>query len=116
MLMAAADWFCALRIEQAPSERGAKAWLAAATAIDLGLIGFFKYSGLICSIFGMIGCRQIFLFFSMRANYVVENVYVGYPVGWACAALMVIIYYFVKIRPKYTKELKEMEQQAKGEA
>ena len=79
--------------------------------------GFGKsFVVMICSIFGMIGCRQIFLFFSMRANYVVENVYVGYPVGWACAALMVIIYYFVKIRPKYTKELKEMEQQAKGEA
>ena len=51
MFMALADWFCALRVQQAEgSER--KLWLALAVAVDLGLIGFFKYSGLICSIFG----------------------------------------------------------------
>ena len=54
MFMAAADWFCALRIEQAPTERAAKGWLAAAAIVDLGLIGFFKYSGLICSVFGTV--------------------------------------------------------------
>ena len=54
MLMAAADWFCALRIEQASTHRSAKGWLAAATAVDLGLIGFFKYSKLICSVFGSV--------------------------------------------------------------
>ena len=62
-----------------------------------------------CSILGMIGCRQLFLFIAMKINYAVENVYIAYPVGWACAAISVIIYYFIKIRPKYTKELKEME-------
>ena len=60
-----------------------------------------------CSIFGMIGIRQLFLFISMRANYAVENVYIGFPVGWAAAALLVMLYYFIKIRPVYSKRLKE---------
>ena len=51
MFMALADWFCALRVQQAEGS-GRKRWLALAVAVDLGLIGFFKYSGLICSIFG----------------------------------------------------------------
>ena len=72
--------------------------------------GFGKsFVVMLCSIVGMIGCRQLFLFIAMKINYAVENVYIGFPVGWACAAISVIIYYFIKIRPKYTKELKEME-------
>ena len=47
------DWFFALRIAAARS-RGRKGgvWLALASMTNLGLIGFFKYSGMICSIFG----------------------------------------------------------------
>ena len=52
MAMALADWFCALRIAQAPSKNEGKLWLILAAAIDLGLIGFFKYAGLFCSLFG----------------------------------------------------------------
>ncbi len=52
MGMALADWFCALRIAQAPSKNEGKLWLILAAAIDLGLIGFFKYAGLFCSLFG----------------------------------------------------------------
>ncbi|MBR4474081.1 MAG: MBOAT family protein [Oscillospiraceae bacterium] len=52
MGMALADWFCALRIEAAQSRREQKQWLILAAAIDLGLIGFFKYAGLFCSLFG----------------------------------------------------------------
>jgi putative MATE family efflux protein len=64
--------------------------------------GFGKsFVVMLCSILGMIGCRQLFLFFAMRQNYVVQNVYFAYPFGWACAAVSVMIYYFVKIRPKY---------------
>ncbi len=51
MFMALADWFCALRVQKAEGS-GRKLWLGLAVAVDLGLIGFFKYSGLICSIFG----------------------------------------------------------------
>ena len=52
MFMALADWFCALRIEAAETRPGKKFWLVLATMTDLGLIGFFKYSGLVCSLFG----------------------------------------------------------------
>ena len=52
MFMALADWFCALRIETAETRPGKKFWLVLATMTDLGLIGFFKYSGLVCSLFG----------------------------------------------------------------
>ena len=51
--MALFDWAFALRI-CADQERGrtGKVWLILACVVDLGLIGFFKYSGMICSVFG----------------------------------------------------------------
>ncbi len=52
MFMALADWFAALRIDRARSELAARLWLALAVAVDLGLIGFFKYAGFLCSLFG----------------------------------------------------------------
>ena len=52
MLMAAVDWFCALWIEGSDSRAAKRFWLTVAVVIDLALIGFFKYSGLICSLFG----------------------------------------------------------------
>ena len=65
--------------------------------------GFGKsFVVMVCSVAGMIGCRQLFLYIAMQLNYSVINVYVAFPVGWACAALFVMIYYFIKIRPKYS--------------
>ena len=52
MLMAAVDWFCALRIDIGESGGERKAWLALAVFVDLLLIGVFKYAGLVCSVFG----------------------------------------------------------------
>ncbi len=52
MLMAAADWFCALRIDSAAGTAGRKFWLVLAAAVDLGLIAVFKYAAMICSLFG----------------------------------------------------------------
>ena len=52
MLMAAADWLCALRIDIGESDTERRIWLVLAVVIDLLLIGVFKYSGLVCSIFG----------------------------------------------------------------
>ena len=50
--MAFFDWFAALRIARAESRGGKKAWLAAACTVNLLLIGFFKYSGMIAPLFG----------------------------------------------------------------
>ena len=53
MAMAWFDWFFALRIQDANRSGGTgRIWLILACAVNLGLIGFFKYSGMICSIFG----------------------------------------------------------------
>ena len=52
MFMAFVSWFCALQEEKAEGCREKKLWLIAAAVIELALIGWFKYTGLICSIFG----------------------------------------------------------------
>ncbi len=59
---------------------------------------------MLCSLLGMIGCRQLFLAITMNINWSVYNIYYGYPVGWGCAALFVFIYYLVVIRRKYKEE------------
>ena len=55
------------------------------------------------SVFGMIVCRQVFLFIAMRIRYDIRVVYLGYPVGWFFAALFVVIYYFIVIKKRYGK-------------
>ena len=84
MLMAAVDWFCALRIDWSEREGGRRFWLAAATVIDLALIGFFKYSAMICSIFGEVPAfvQQIALpigisFYTFQLLTYVVDVYRG---------------------------------------
>ena len=55
MFMALTSWVCALAIEnQEDSPAKRKLWLVIATVVDLGLIGYFKYAGLFCSIFGTV--------------------------------------------------------------
>lgn len=62
---------------------------------------------MLCSISGMIVCRQIFLAISMHMDWNVRNIYYAYPVGWACAALLVFVYFYVTIHRKYWKMAKE---------
>ncbi len=52
--MALFDWFFALQIDKTPQSntRMRKLWVALACVVDLGLIGWFKYSGMIASVFG----------------------------------------------------------------
>ena len=52
MFMALCSWYCALRIADSPYIESARVWLFVSIAVDIALIGFFKYSPLICSIFG----------------------------------------------------------------
>ena len=54
MFMAFTSWACALGISKAGTKAGKKAWVALAAVIDIGLIGYFKYAGLICSVFGTV--------------------------------------------------------------
>ena len=52
MFMAFVSWFCAMKLENTESPTRKKLWVAAAVVIEIALIGYFKYAGLICSIFG----------------------------------------------------------------
>lgn len=61
---------------------------------------------MVCSLSGMIVCRQIFLAITMSMNWSVYNIYYGYPLGWFFAALFVFIYYWFAIRRKYKEEAK----------
>ncbi len=51
LFMALVSWIAALGVEQG---RSPKLWVAAAAVIELALIGYFKYAGLICSVFGTV--------------------------------------------------------------
>ena len=54
MFMAFASWACALGVDRASSRRDQRGWVMLAAVIDIGLIGYFKYAGLICGIFGTV--------------------------------------------------------------
>ena len=54
MFMAFASWACALGVERTEDRRGKRLWVLLAAAVDIGLIGYFKYAGLICGIFGAV--------------------------------------------------------------
>lgn len=48
MAMALFDWYFALRVQRAQrEEKNAKLWVALACVVNLGLIGFFKYAGMV---------------------------------------------------------------------
>ena len=52
MFMAFASWICALGVEREQSRKRKLLWVWAAAVIDIALIGYYKYAGLICGIFG----------------------------------------------------------------
>lgn len=46
------DWLAALGVSRGKTATERKLWVGAACVVDLGLIGLFKYSGMIASMFG----------------------------------------------------------------
>ena len=54
MFMAFVSWFCALQISQSKRRHRQRIWVGVATVIEIGLIGYFKYAGLIVSVFGTV--------------------------------------------------------------
>ena len=59
---------------------------------------------MVLSILGMAGCRQLFLQLTMARHFDVNNIYYGYPVGWGCASLFVIVYYLITIVLPYRRK------------
>ena len=67
--------------------------------------GFGKsFVVMICSVVGMIGCRQLFLAIAMGISWDIRILYFSFPFGWICASSAVIVYYFVVIRRKYADD------------
>lgn len=54
MFMALTAWICALGVSRSGKSAVKKAWLALSCCVDIALIGYFKYAGLICSVFGTV--------------------------------------------------------------
>ncbi len=54
MFMAFVSWFCALQIAGTKRRHKQRFWVGVATVIEIGLIGYFKYAGLIVSVFGTV--------------------------------------------------------------
>ena len=52
MFMALNAWFCALQVEKAENPGAKKIWVLISSAVDIALIGWFKYAGLVSSLFG----------------------------------------------------------------
>ena len=54
VFMSLFDWYFALQIQRSRKKRRRKKLLFAACAVNLALIGYFKYAGLFCSLFGRV--------------------------------------------------------------
>ena len=54
MFMALTSWICALGVDRAAEPGKKKFWVVLAAVVDIGLIGYFKYAGLLCSVFGTV--------------------------------------------------------------
>ena len=52
MFMALISWICALGVEREATQSKKRFWVIVAAVVDIALIGYFKYAGLICSVFG----------------------------------------------------------------
>lgn len=67
-----------------------------------GIIRGYGYSvqTMLFSILGMVVVRQLWLAVSMSIEHTVNNIYLGYPLGWTATAVSMLLFYFLKIRRK----------------
>ena len=54
MFMAFVSWACALMVARSRRRGWQGFWVGIAAVVDISLIGYFKYAGLICSVFGTV--------------------------------------------------------------
>ena len=84
MFMSLVSWICAWCVDDCRRQWAKKFWVAVAVIVDIGLIGYFKYAGLICSLFGEVPefVRNILLpigisFYTFQLLTYVVDVYRG---------------------------------------
>ncbi|MBE6103917.1 MAG: MATE family efflux transporter [Erysipelotrichaceae bacterium] len=56
------------------------------------------------NIFSMVIIRQLWLALSLKANHVIENIFWCFPLTWACAGIIGLIYYEVVVK----KEIRQL--------
>lgn len=66
---------------------------------------------MILSIFGMVVCRQVYLAVGLKLAYEIHTIYVGYPLGWFCATLPMVLYYIFAIRRKKIWQIQDQSTQ-----
>ena len=68
--------------------------LLAVREILLGILrGFGKSTGpMVMTLIGMIGIRQIYLYFTMRPGTDIQYLFYVYPIGWFAAASLLLLY------------------------
>ncbi len=54
MFMALTSWICALAVDRAREKGKKRLWVILAAVMDISMIGYFKYAGLIVGIFGQV--------------------------------------------------------------
>lgn len=59
---------------------------------------------MVLSMLGMIAVRQVFLAITMKLCRDVRFVYFGFPVGWACAAIAVMAYFYFTIFRRHREQ------------
>ncbi len=68
-----------------------------------GIIRGYGYSlaAMLATLGGIVAARQIWLAVTLHISHDIQLIYWGYPLGWAVAALTLVIFYLRVIRRKY---------------
>ena len=53
---------------------------------------------MLLSLLGMVGARQLFLALATRRWSSVKVIYAAYPVGWAAAMLLLLVYTLLSVK------------------
>ena len=71
-----------------------------------GIVRGYGYSiyAMVATLVGMVGLRQIWFSLSLRANHVITNIIIGYPIGWMCSFAFLFTFYMVYIRKRFRGE------------
>ena len=68
-----------------------------------GIVRGYGYSiyAMVATLVGMVGLRQIWFSVSLRANHVITNIIIGYPIGWICSFTFLFVFYLFYIRKRF---------------
>ncbi|MCR5173701.1 MAG: MATE family efflux transporter [Oscillospiraceae bacterium] len=72
-----------------------------------GIVRGYGYSiyAMAATLIGMVGIRQIWFTLSLRANHVITNIIMGYPIGWMCSFAFLFAFYLFHIRKKFRGDM-----------